>query len=373
MKKLILYLFVQLICVVVTYFNLTAQEVKRIPDANQPLAKKWNWAKDEASKNGSKEYWIGYSIVRLMHENSTIGTYYSDPRRNNPSLADVLAGYGQYKESSEYDGNVTINRGVTISGDGNPSNKKVKKELAILFHFHKGEITDMAISNLTLRVDLERDPLFWLDGAEDEESIGLLKSLYSSAATSDLRENIVTAIGNHQTEKLVLPFLKDVLKGIGETDVREQAAFWIGQLNSDEALSILKDAVYHDKTEDVREQAIFAISQMDDDKSTESLIAIARDKSLQKDTRSKGMFWLGEKASQKAFKTLKDIVEDDEDSEIQRQALFALTQNDEHGVDEIIRIAKTHPNKKVRREAIFWLGQSEDPRALETLVDIIRK
>jgi HEAT repeat protein len=308
-----------------------------------------------------------------MHESSTIGTYYSDLRRNKPSLADILARHGQSNESLESKVNVKINRGVTISGEGNPSNKKVKKELAILFHFHNGEITGMTISNLTLRVDLERDPLFWLDGAEDEESISLLKNLYSSAGTSDVRENIVTAIGNHQTEKIVLPFLRVVLKEIGETNVREQAAFWMGQLNSEEALSILKDVVYHDKTEDVREQAIFAVSQMDDDRSIELLIAIARDKALPKDTRSKGMFWLGEKASQKAFKTLKDIVEDDEDSEIQRQALFALTQNDEHGADEIIRIAKTHPNKKVRREAIFWLGQSADPRALETLVDIIRK
>lgn len=36
-------------------------------------------------------------------------------------------------------------------------------------------------------------------------------------------------------------------------------------------------------------------------------------------------------------------------------------------------IAATHPNRSLRRGAIYWLGQSDDPRALETLLEIIRK
>ncbi|MBN2091183.1 HEAT repeat domain-containing protein [candidate division KSB1 bacterium] len=36
-------------------------------------------------------------------------------------------------------------------------------------------------------------------------------------------------------------------------------------------------------------------------------------------------------------------------------------------------MAKTHPNPEIRKKAIFWLGQSKDPRAIETLVEIVRK
>ncbi len=30
----------------------------------------------------------------------------------------------------------------------------------------------------------------------------------------------------------------------------------------------------------------------------------------------------------------------------------------------LTRIARTHPDREVRRKALFWLGQSADPRAL---------
>jgi len=36
----------------------------------------------------------------------------------------------------------------------------------------------------------------------------------------------------------------------------------------------------------------------------------------------------------------------------------------------MFRIAKTHPNRVIRKQAIFWLGQSDDPRAFDTIVEI---
>jgi hypothetical protein len=32
-------------------------------------------------------------------------------------------------------------------------------------------------------------------------------------------------------------------------------------------------------------------------------------------------------------------------------------------VPRLIELARTHPNAEVRRQAMFWLGQSRDPRA----------
>jgi HEAT repeat protein len=43
------------------------------------------------------------------------------------------------------------------------------------------------------------------------------------------------------------------------------------------------------------------------------------------------------------------------------------------GVPYHIKIANEHPNPSVRKSAIYALGDSEDSRALEALVEIIRK
>jgi hypothetical protein len=36
------------------------------------------------------------------------------------------------------------------------------------------------------------------------------------------------------------------------------------------------------------------------------------------------------------------------------------------------RIAKTHQEKEMRKEAIFWLGQMKDPRAKNVLLQILK-
>jgi HEAT repeat protein len=63
----------------------------------------------------------------------------------------------------------------------------------------------------------------------------------------------------------------------------------------------------------------------------------------------------------------------DGNAEVQEQAVFALSQlPDGQGVEPLIKLAKTHPDPRVRKRAIFWLGETGDPRALATLVSIIK-
>src|SRR5205814_2074346 len=42
-------------------------------------------------------------------------------------------------------------------------------------------------------------------------------------------------------------------------------------------------------------------------------------------------------------------------------------------VTALIRIARTHPEPGVRRKALFWLGQSGDPRALALFEELLTR
>ena len=46
---------------------------------------------------------------------------------------------------------------------------------------------------------------------------------------------------------------------------------------------------------------------------------------------------------------------------------------DGEGVPLLINVAKTNKNPAVRREAVRWLGQTHDPRALDYLEEILTK
>jgi HEAT repeat protein len=61
------------------------------------------------------------------------------------------------------------------------------------------------------------------------------------------------------------------------------------------------------------------------------------------------------------------------DREIRKQAVFALSQRERNeGVPALIRVARTNPDPELRKTALFWLGQSEDPRALDLFEEILR-
>ena len=59
---------------------------------------------------------------------------------------------------------------------------------------------------------------------------------------------------------------------------------------------------------------------------------------------------------------------------MKKKAVFALSQlpRDE-GVPKLIDIARNNRNPEVRKQAIFWLGQSHDARATQFFEDILLK
>ena len=105
------------------------------------------------------------------------------------------------------------------------------------------------------------------------------------------------------------------------------------------------------------------------------LLALAKNTSVANSIRKDAVFWLSQAAGDAATKGLAEMAEDDsEDREIRDQAVFALSQlPHDQGTPILIRLAKSNKDPKVRRKALFWLGQTDDPRALQLFEEILTK
>lgn len=122
-------------------------------------------------------------------------------------------------------------------------------------------------------------------------------------------------------------------------------------------------------------QAIFAAIIADSAVVWPDLLAIAKNGSAPTANRKDAVFWLSQEAGEAATKGLSELAEDaDQDREVRDQAVFALSQLPaDQGVPILIRLARTNKDPKVRRKALFWLGQSDDPRALALFEEILTK
>jgi HEAT repeat protein len=105
-----------------------------------------------------------------------------------------------------------------------------------------------------------------------------------------------------------------------------------------------------------------------------ALLRLARSPTAPQETRRSAVFWLGQAAGTAVAGSLDSIVGDARgDREIRKQAVFALSQlSNDGGIPSLIRIARSNPDPELRRTALFWLGQSDDPRALKVFEEILR-
>jgi len=355
-----------------------SQQVTRHSDSSESLASRFEWAKHEASNRSlSDGYWTGYCIRKLMSESSFIGTYHSNSGENKPTLRELISGSRKGEAGlpgiSDREGDFEGTFSFENEGESRPM---VVKEVAILFHFRgpsDEEVDRVAVSNLSLHVKLSKADLIWLGVGNNEESIGLIRSIYGRASSEEVKKKMIMAAGIHDPGESIFEFFKKILLSSEKTPVREEAAFWTGQCNMSQALGLLEQISKTDQSEELCKKAVFAISEMNGDSATESLIRLARG-SGNDEVRKEATFWLGQRASRKAVSALKDMVVDADNTEVQKSALFALSQlPDDEGLLSLIKIAETHSNPEIRKQAIFWLSQCEDPRALEAITKIVRK
>ena len=123
----------------------------------------------------------------------------------------------------------------------------------------------------------------------------------------------------------------------------------------------------------VGHEAVFAAALADSVTVWRDLLTLARSATVAADTRRAAVFWVGQAAEQEATRGLAELADrSDTDREIQDAVVFALSQRPaDEGVPVLIRLARTHRDPAVRRRAMFWLGQSGDPRALAFFEELL--
>ncbi len=103
------------------------------------------------------------------------------------------------------------------------------------------------------------------------------------------------------------------------------------------------------------------------------LIDIARDRSRPEDVRERAVLWVGQQAADAAIDGRDDLLaDDDDDVKVRKAAVFAISQRSrQEAVPVLMEVAETSRFAEVRRSAVFWLGQTGDPRALDFFESIL--
>jgi HEAT repeat protein len=303
----------------------------------------------------------------------------------------------------DWDGKRTFRDGINISFDSARETRNLG--VFLLREPNDGAVARVEVYNLDRVREYSGYRVYWLGRAGNEESLNLLRGLVEGRQAVKVSEHATMAIALHDDPRVAgllknfvqqssiekvrtsavfwlgqvggeTSFLADLVRKDGEsTEVRKQAAFAIGISKDSAALSTLQSLFPSITHRDVKNQIIFAASINEDKDGAVNFLIDVASKDADREARKQAIFWLGQKAGERSLGMLKDTIDSaDADTEIKNQAVFAISQRPKNeSVPLLINIARTHSNPAVRKQAIFWLGQTGDERAVDFFKEILQK
>ncbi|HET9515778.1 MAG TPA: HEAT repeat domain-containing protein [Gemmatimonadales bacterium] len=221
--------------------------------------------------------------------------------------------------------------------------------------------------------EVRAQAVFWLSQVDSEEAVSALDSILTRTDDREIQEKAIFALSQHDSRTARQALRRYAERNDAPEELREKAVFWIGQSDDPENAQFLRNLFGRVTSQELKDKIIFSISQTGDAGATQFLTEVARNTSQPIEIRKKALFWLGQKDDVTGT-DLAALYGTFSDPEIKEQLIFTLSQKDDRAaVDKLIDIARREPDRELRKKAVFWLGQSNDPRVPELMAEILTK
>jgi HEAT repeat protein len=221
--------------------------------------------------------------------------------------------------------------------------------------------------------EIRESAVFWLGQTPGEQVVTVLEDMLASAIDHRIKEKVVFALSQHESDQATRILQALAQQRSADYGLREKAIFWLGQSGGDDEGEFLRDLYGRIDDRELREKVIFSVSQRRGEENTRWLIRVALDDEEPTELRKKAIFWLGQ--TRHGVTELFELYDRVASRELREQLIFAYSQrhNDPDALEKLMDIALGDDDRELQRKAIFWLGQSRDPRAVEFLAELINR
>jgi hypothetical protein len=152
------------------------------------------------------------------------------------------------------------------------------------------------------------DALFWLGESRGEPGARVIVDLLAAANEDALREHMVFALSRSDWQGKFAQLL-DLAKADRSPDIRAKAWFWLAEIDAPDIEREIIAALPGLRSEEEQKGAVFALSQLPTARSVPALIGVVEQKSLPRRVRKDALFWLGQSQSDQAQRYLATVLQ----------------------------------------------------------------
>ena len=218
--------------------------------------------------------------------------------------------------------------------------------------------------------------VFWMGQVKTDRAGAMLEEIVTSSPDMQLRKKAIHALHEHGAARSTA-----VLRRLAESEgtpeeVREQAIFWLGQRRSQENAEFLRSLFGRigssERNDDIRKKVLFSLSQMRGVGNDRWLLGIATDNTNSADIRGHALWTAGQAGIPGA--DLVAMYDRLSDPEVKEKLIWVLSESrDRVATDKLVDIAQRDGDIEMRKKALFWLGQKNDPRVRQIITDILNR
>jgi HEAT repeat protein len=312
----------------------------------------------------SSVYWLGQvggeqvflaSLVRNDAEDKKIrrsAAHSIGQSRDRGTMATLQGLYESVKD-------VEVRRGV-ISAAGN----SVDEQPAFVFLL---SIAKNDVDWESRRTAVRQLGHFQRDDAADE-----LMKIYTNDANIEVKRAALRSLAETKSPRAQGRLL-EVARTDTNAELRKTAIRVLGE-RGEAAVDDLLKLFDSEQAPDVKRAVLQSLSEIKSTRVEDKLFEVAKSSDAV-DVRRQAIRLLGERATKRSFEFLSATAQsNDGNAEVQVQAVRAISERrSEESVPLLIKIARSHPNQLVRKQAIRSLGESGDPRAVDFFREVLTK
>jgi HEAT repeat protein len=206
---------------------------------------------------------------------------------------------------------------------------------------------------------------------EREDAVDELMKIYASDPQLDVKRNALRALAETKSPRAQAR-LMEVARTDPNPELRKQAIRVLGE-RGEAAVDDLLKLFDSEQSTDVKRSVLQSLSETKSPRVEDKLFEVARNNDAAVDVRRQAIRLLGERVGKRSFEFLSQTAQsNDANVEVQMQAVRAISERrSDESVPLLIKIARTHPNQQIRKQAIRSLGESGDPRAVEFFREVL--
>ena len=206
----------------------------------------------------------------------------------------------------------------------------------------------------------------------DNETLVQLQALYKKVENTEVKKRIISSLSYDRFGDAAGTFYRGVARDAGENrEIRKQAISRLTQSGNTAHRLDLIDLYDQEVDRKIRSRILSALTQMDLPAATEKLIHIARE-SPDTDQRKRAIRSL-DHHDEESILLMASLYDSELSSDVQSSILDILgASHHTKATTKLIDISKTTTSEKLRKKATYWLGKSNDPKAVRFFEEMFK-